>query len=183
MSKTFKIMCVNAGSSSLKFKLYERDEGAKNETTLSGKATHLKALTNGIVERIGHEDGIFTLKKPGGFKHTEVLPVHNHDEAAKLVLEGLKKFGVIEDIKEIAGVGNRVVQGGKYFSDSALFDDYAYSKIKELIPLDPLHAQAHLTCFDAFKKALPEAVPWIAPAASSFFHISGKTLNHFKQYS
>ncbi|MCI7788043.1 MAG: acetate kinase [Mollicutes bacterium] len=157
MSKTFKIMCVNAGSSSLKFKLYERDEGAKNETTLSGKATHLKALTNGIVERIGHEDGIFTIKKPGGFKHTEVLPVHNHDEAAKLVLEGLKKFGVIEDIKEIAGVGNRVVQGGKYFSDSALFDDYAYSKIKELIPLDPLHAQAHLTCFDAFKKALPEA--------------------------
>ncbi len=157
MSKTFKIRCVNAGSSSLKFKLYERDDGAREETTLSGKAKHLKALTNGIVERIGHEDGIFTLKKPGGFKHSEVLPVKDHDEAAKLVLDGLKRFGVIQDVKEIAGVGNRVVQGGKYFSDSALFDNYVYDKIKELIPLDPLHAQAHLTCYDAFRKALPDA--------------------------
>lgn len=153
---TFKIMCVNAGSSSLKFKLYEMDDSASQETKLRDKAKHLTVLTSGIVERIGHEDGIFTIKKPGGFKHTDVLPVKNHDEAVKLLLNGLIEFGIIKDLDEINGVGNRVVQGGKYFSDSALFDEDTYKKIEELVPLDPLHAEAHLTCFNAFKKALPK---------------------------
>ncbi len=153
---TFKIMCVNAGSSSLKFKLYEMDDSASQETKLRDKAKHLTVLTSGIVERIGHEDGIFTIKKPGGFKHTDVLPVKNHDEAVKLLLNGLIEYGIIKDLDEINGVGNRVVQGGKYFSDSALFDDDTYKKIEELVPLDPLHAEAHLTCFNAFKKALPK---------------------------
>ncbi len=153
---TFKIMCVNAGSSSLKFKLYEMDDSASKETKLRDKAKHLAVLTSGIVERIGHEDGIFTIKKPGGFKHTDVLPVKNHDEAVRLLLNGLIEFGIIKDLDEINGVGNRVVQGGKYFSDSALFDEDTYKKIEELVPLDPLHAEAHLTCFNAFKKALPK---------------------------
>lgn len=153
---TFKIMCVNAGSSSLKFKLYEMDDSTNSETKLRDKAKHLTVLTSGIVERIGHEDGIFTIKKPGGFKHTDVLPVKNHDEAVTLLLNGLIEFGIIKSLDEINGVGNRVVQGGKYFSDSALFDEDTYSKIEELVPLDPLHAEAHLTCFNAFKKALPK---------------------------
>ncbi len=153
---TFKIMCVNAGSSSLKFKLYEMDDSASQETKLRDKAKHLTVLTSGIVERIGHEDGIFTIKKPGGFKHTDVLPVKNHDEAVNLLLNGLIEYGIIKDLDEINGVGNRVVQGGKYFSDSALFDEDTYKKIEELVPLDPLHAEAHLTCFNAFKKALPK---------------------------
>lgn len=153
---TFKIMCVNAGSSSLKFKLYEMDAQASNEVKVRDKAKHLKVLTSGIVERIGHEDGIFTIKKPDGFKHTDVLPVHNHDEAVKLLLNGLIQYGIIKDLNEINGVGNRVVQGGKYFDDSAVFNQDTYDKIKELIPLDPLHAEAALTCFDAFKKALPD---------------------------
>ncbi len=153
---TFKIMCVNAGSSSLKFKLYEMDDSASQETKLRDKAKHLTVLTSGIVERIGHEDGIFTIKKPGGFKHTDVLPVKNHDEAVQLLLNGLIEYGIIKDLDEINGVGNRVVQGGKYFSDSALFDEDTYKKIEELVPLDPLHAEAHLTCFNAFKKALPK---------------------------
>lgn len=153
---TYKIMCVNAGSSSLKFKLYEMDAKASDAKTLREKAKYLQVLTSGIVERIGHEDAIFTLKKPDGFKNTEVLPVKNHDEAVQLLLNGLIKFGIVKDLKEINGVGNRVVQGGKYFSDSHIFDQYTYDRIEELIPLDPLHAEAHLTCFNAFKKALPE---------------------------
>ena len=152
---TFKIMCVNAGSSSLKFKLYEMNAAASKEVRLRDKAKHLSVLTSGIVERIGHEDAIFTIKKPGGFKNTDVLPVQNHDEAVQLLLKGLIKFGIIKDLSEINGVGNRVVQGGKYFADSALFNEDTYKKIEELIPLDPLHAEAHLTCFNAFKKALP----------------------------
>lgn len=155
MAKQFKIMCVNAGSSSIKFKLYEMDEEALKQEKLSEKAKYMKVLTSGIVERIGHEDGIFTIKKPDGFKHTDTLPIHNHEEGVQLVLKGLVQYGIVKDVKEIDAVGNRIVQGGPYFSDSAVFNQDTYDKIKELIPLDPLHAQAHLTCFDAFKKALP----------------------------
>lgn len=153
---TFKIMCVNAGSSSIKFKLYEMDEEANKGTKLREKAKHLNVLTSGIVERIGHDDGIFTIKKPGGFKHTEVLPIKDHDEGVRLVLNGLLEYGIVKDLSEIKGIGNRVVQGGKYFSDSALFNQDTYNKIEELAPLDPLHAYAHLTCYNAFHKALPD---------------------------
>lgn len=155
MSKSFKIMCVNAGSSSIKFKLYEMDAKASQAKTLKEKSSYMSVLCSGLVERIGHDDAIFTIKKPGGYKNSKTLPIANHDEGVKLVLQGLIDEKVIASLDEINGVGNRVVQGGKYFSDSAVFDEPTYEKIKELIPLDPLHAQAHLTCFDAFKKALP----------------------------
>lgn len=155
MSKTYKIISVNAGSSSIKFKLYEVDERTLKAKTLSESSKYLKVLTSGLVERIGHEDGIFTMKNSAGEKVKVVLPIMDHDTGVKLVLEGLIKNGIIKSLEEINGIGNRVVQGGPYFSDSALFDEYTYEKIKELIPLDPLHAQAHLTCFDAFHKALP----------------------------
>jgi len=156
MSKKFKIMCVNAGSSSLKFKLYEMDEKASSAKKLSDKAKYLTTLTSGIVERIGHEDAIFTIKKPGGYKNTKILPVKDHGVAVDLVLKGLIEEHVIKDLSEIDGIGNRIVQGGSYFNDSHIFDKDTAEKIKGLIPLDPLHAQAHLTCYEAFKKALPK---------------------------
>lgn len=156
MSNSFKIMCVNAGSSSIKFKLYQMEEAASKAKTIKEKSKFMTVLCSGLVERIGHEDGIFTIKKPGGYKNSKTLPIHNHDEGVKLVLESLIEEKVIKNLDEINGVGNRVVQGGKYFSDSAIFDEDTYGKIKELVPLDPLHAEAHLTCYDAFKKALPK---------------------------
>jgi acetate kinase len=155
MSKSYKIMCVNAGSSSIKFKLYEMKEEASKVKTIKEKSEFMNVLCSGLVERIGHEDAIFTIKKPGGYKNSKTLPIMNHDEGVKLVLNGLIEENIIASFEEINGVGNRVVQGGKYFSDSAIFDEDTYSKIKELVPLDPLHAEAHLTCYDAFKKALP----------------------------
>ena len=111
MSKTYKIMCVNAGSSSLKFKLYEMDDSALKEKKLRDKGRHLNVLTSGIVERIGHEDGIFTIKKPGGFKKTVTLPVSNHEYAVHLVMDGMIEHGVISSIEEITAVGHRIVQG------------------------------------------------------------------------
>lgn len=156
MSNSFKIMCVNAGSSSIKFKLYEMSEGAKNVKTIKEKSEFMKVLCSGLVERIGHDDAIFTIKKPGGYKNSKTLPIPSHDEGVQLVLKGLIEENVIKSLDEIKGIGNRVVQGGKYFSDSAIFDEDTYKKIEELIPLDPLHAEAHLTCYNAFKKALPQ---------------------------
>ncbi|MDY3907184.1 MAG: acetate kinase [Candidatus Enterosoma sp.] len=155
MSNETKIMCINAGSSSLKFKLYNVEEGISKKKTLFEKGNCLKAITNGIVERIGHEDAIFSIKNKKGEKVTVTQPVMNHKEAVDLVLNGLLNEGIVSSLDEIKGVGNRVVQGGSYFSDSVIFDEDAERKIASLIPLDPLHAEAHLTCYNAFKKALP----------------------------
>ncbi len=137
----YKIMSVNAGSSSLKFKLFNMPEE--------------EVIASGIVERIGHDDGIFTIKKPDGFKKTDVLPVKDHGIAVDLVLNGLIEHHILSSLEELKGVGHRIVQGGKYFADSAIFNKDTEDKIESLIPLAPLHNGPHLIGFRAFKKALP----------------------------
>lgn len=137
----YKIMAINAGSSSMKFKVYEMPEE--------------KAITAGICERIGHEDGIFTIKGLDGQKHTEILPIKDHSQAVQLIIDGLKREHIIKDMEEIKGIGHRVVQGGPYFADSAVFDKDTEDKIEELIPLAPLHNKPALIGFHAFKKLLP----------------------------
>ena len=135
-----KVMAVNAGSSSLKFKLYEMPK----ETV----------LCSGIVERIGFEDAIFKIKYNGN-EHKEIIPVKNHSEAVKLLLDGLIKFGIIKHYDEIKATGHRIVQGGSYFSSSAIVNEDTINKIRDLIPLSPLHNQAELVGIEAFMKVLP----------------------------
>lgn len=138
----YKIMSVNAGSSSMKFKLYEMPE----ETV----------LTAGICERIGHDDGIFSILDKNGKKIRKVLPIKDHAVAVKLIMDALISNQIISSLEEIKGVGHRIVQGGPYFSDSAIFTKDTEEKIESLIPLAPLHNGPHLIGFRAFKKALPE---------------------------
>ena len=135
-----KIMAVNAGSSSLKFKLYEMPEE--------------KVLCSGNAERIGHEDAIFGIKWNGQSEKT-ILPILDHAKAVELVVNAMIEKGIVSSMDEIKGVGHRVVQGGKYFSKSELFNKDTEDKIESLIPLAPLHNKAHLVGFRAFKKILP----------------------------
>lgn len=137
-----KCMAVNAGSSSIKYKLYEMPEE--------------KVICSGLVERIGHDDGHFVIKF-NGEKKEEVLPLPDHSVGVERILKALLEFKIIASYDEIKAVGHRVVQGGKYFSKSAYFDKDTEEKITKLIPLDPLHAPAHLMGFHAFKDALPDA--------------------------
>ena len=148
----YKVMAVNCGSSSLKYKLYEMPEE--------------KVLCSGLAERIGHDDGIFKIKFDGK-EDKRVLPIPDHAVAVNLVLEALTKFGIVKSLDEIKCVGHRVVQGGKYFSHSVDFDDESEAIIAKLIPLDPLHAPAHLVGYHAFKDALP-GVPAIAVFDTAF---------------
>lgn len=148
----FKVISVNAGSSSLKYKLFEMPEE--------------KVLCSGIADRIGHEDGIFKIKF-NGEEHKDILPIMDHARGVELLLEALTKYNIISSLDEIKCVGHRVVQGGKYFSHSVDFDDDSEAKITKLIPLDPLHAPAHLVGYHAFKKALPN-VPEIAVFDTAF---------------
>ena len=135
-----KVMTINSGSSSLKFKLYEMPEE--------------KVICSGNAERIGNADGIFTIKY--GDKKDVSYPVFpDHAAAAQCLLDALVSKGIIKSFDEIKAIGHRIVQGGKYFSKSAMFDADTEAKIESLIPLAPLHNAAHLTCFRAFKKVLP----------------------------
>ena len=138
-----KVMAVNAGSSSIKYKLFEMPEE--------------KVICSGLVERIGHDDAHFRIKY-GTQKHDDYLPIKDHSVGVELILNALTKFGIVKDWNEIKAVGHRVVQGGKYFNKSAIFNEDTEAKVTKLVPLDPLHAPAHLMGYHAFKKALPDAL-------------------------
>lgn len=137
-----KIMAVNAGSSSLKFQLFEMDQEI--------------VITSGIVERIGLNDSIFTIKF-NNEKQTMIKNILNHSEAVDLVLKTLIDKNIVKSLDEIQAVGHRVVQGGSYFSESVICTDDVKKKIESLIPLAPLHNKAHLIGIDAFEKAIPNA--------------------------
>ncbi|HRT69316.1 MAG TPA: acetate kinase [Bacilli bacterium] len=147
-----KIMAVNAGSSSLKFQLLEMPDEV--------------IITEGIVERIGLKDAYYTIKFNGD-KEKAVLPIKDHAEAVKLVLDDLIKREIVKDLQEISGVGHRIVQGGWYFQDSAIINDDTIAKIEELCDLAPLHNPAHLIGIRAFLKVLP-GVPNVAVFDTSF---------------
>ena len=135
-----KIMAVNSGSSSLKFQLFEMPEG--------------KVLTSGNIERIGLPMGIFGMNVDGEKIHKEV-PVPNHQVAVDLLLEALVEYKIVEHLDEIKAAGHRIVQGGPYFNDSVKVNSDVVDKVRELIDIAPLHNAAHLTCYEAFRRALP----------------------------
>ena len=135
-----KIIAVNAGSSSLKFQLFEMNDES--------------VIASGVVERIGFEDAIFTLKF-NGEKFEQTLPIPDHKKGVELLRESLIEHHVVESLNEIQGVGHRIVQGGDLFSDSVIFDQNVANGIASIANLAPLHNQAHLTGYYAFKEAMP----------------------------
>lgn len=147
-----KVMAVNAGSSSLKFKLFEMPDE--------------KVICSGLADRIGHDDAIFSIKFNGS-KDEKTLPILDHAFAVKLLLDALIDKGIIKSLDEIKATGHRIVQGGKYFSHSEEFNEDTEKKIESLIPLAPLHNSAHLVGFRAFKKVLPN-VPAVAVFDTAF---------------
>ncbi len=137
-----KIISVNAGSSSLKFQLFEMPSE--------------EVLTSGIVERIGFEDAIFTIKVDGQ-KHTKTLPIANHEVAVSMLLEALVEHNVVASLEEIKAAGHRVVHGGETYSESVVLDATVEANIEKLADLAPLHNPANLVGYRAFKEALPNA--------------------------
>ena len=137
-----KILSVNAGSSSLKFQLFDMPSE--------------EVLTSGIVERIGFKDGIFTIKV-NGEKITRTLPIIDHKVGVELVLEALISHGVVASLEEIKGVGHRVVHGGERYGASIEIDHAVENSVIELSELAPLHNPANMVGYRAFKKALPKA--------------------------
>ena len=139
MSKT---IAINAGSSSLKWKLFTMPEES--------------VLASGIVERIGLNDSIFTIKYNDGEKFEQVVDIADHEVAVEMLLEQLKELNILSDFNEITGVGHRVVAGGEIFKDSALVTDEVINQIEELSEFAPLHNPANATGIKAFRKILPD---------------------------
>ena len=147
-----KILCVNAGSSSLKFQLVEMPEE--------------KVLINGYIEKIGAIDCFWTVKV-NGEKIKNAKPLKDHAEAAEVLIEELLKNKVVESLDEIKGVGHRVLHGGEKYSDSVLVTDEVIASIKDLIKLGPLHLPGNLAGIEAMQKAFPN-VPMVAVYDTAF---------------
>ncbi|MBE4908273.1 acetate kinase [Bacillus luteolus] len=147
-----KIIAINAGSSSLKFQLFEMPSE--------------KVVTKGLVERIGLDNAIFNITVNGN-KQTETTEIPDHSVAVKILLAKLTDLEIIQSLNEIQGIGHRVVHGGEIFNDSVLLTDEVISKIEELSELAPLHNPANITGIKAFKEVLPD-VPAVAVFDTAF---------------
>ena len=147
-----KILCVNAGSSSLKFQMYDMPEE--------------KLIISGLFERIGIDGGVYTIKY-NGEKNKVEKDFKNHTEAAQVMLEELVKYGAVESLDEIKGVGHRVLHGGEKYNCSVLIDDQVVKDIKDLTKLGPLHHPGNLAGIEALKKALKD-VPMVAVYDTAF---------------
>ena len=139
-----KILVLNCGSSSLKYQLIDM--------------TTEEVVAKGNYERIGVGESFLT-HTANGEKTKFVNPVINHDEAISFVLEQLtsEKYGVIKDVKEITGVGHRIVHGGEKFTKSVLVDDSVIEGIRDCIPLAPLHNPAAILGIEACRNLMPNA--------------------------
>ena len=147
-----KVLAINAGSSSLKFQLFEMPE----ETVLA----------KGLMERIGFDGSEFTLE----YNETEEVfkqDMHDHGEAVELLLKELLASRVIESLDEIIAVGHRVVHGGEHFSKSVKITDEVIDIIEGVSELAPLHNPPNLTGIRAFSEALPN-VPMVAVFDTAF---------------
>ncbi|MDE5758664.1 MAG: acetate kinase, partial [Allobaculum sp.] len=137
------VMSVNAGSSSLKFQVYEMPQE--------------KVLAKGLVERIGLPDGVFSITIDGK-KYTKTEDIPDHEAAVRLLVEALLEHHVVNDLSEIQAVGHRIVHGGEFYAESVVASPEAVEKVEECIPLAPLHNPAGLTGYRTFEKMLPDAV-------------------------
>ncbi|AHV98038.1 acetate/propionate family kinase [Paenibacillus sabinae] len=150
-----KVLVINAGSSSLKYQLYDM--------------TDESVLAKGLVERIGMDSSILTHKPTGKQEVTEVSEILEHTTAIRKVLANLtdKEHGVIDSISEINAVGHRVVHGGETFKASALVDGAAKSEIRRLFDLAPLHNPAAVMGITASEVNMP-GVPQVVVFDTAF---------------
>ena len=139
MSKT---IAINAGSSSLKWQLYEMPEES--------------VIAKGLIERIGLPESVSTVSFAGD-KQVVTKAIHNHTEAVSILMNDLKALKIIEHFSEIKGTGHRVVAGGELFNSSVLLTDEIANQIEALSDLAPLHNPANVAGIHAFRALLPNA--------------------------
>ncbi|APX71552.1 acetate kinase [Companilactobacillus allii] len=168
-----KIMAINAGSSTLKWKLFEMPEK--------------KTIASGMIDRLGSPKSIFKLKYNGEkIEHEEAI--ESNDIAVLSVLDALKERHIIERFEDIAAFGHRVVAGGEEFKNSEIVTEENLDKILQLSEYAPLHNKIEAYYINVFKKLVPRAIE-VAVFDTSFFtdipavnYLYSVDLDDYKQF-
>ena len=138
-----KILSVNAGSSSLKFKMFEMPEE--------------KVLISGYFERIKSDKSFYSITI-NGEKVKKDAPLNSHEDAVNLLIKELFDNNIISSLDEINGIGHRLVHGGDKYPKSVIIDEDVIAEAEKLTDLAPLHVPANLLCVRAFQKFAPNAL-------------------------
>lgn len=150
-----KVLVLNCGSSSIKYKLYD----------MNGQ----KELASGVIEKIGLPDSFLKFTLSDGSKQVITQEIKEHTAGIELILKTLTdaKYGAIKSLDQIDAVGHRVVHGGDKFCSSVVINQEVIDKIEECVDLAPLHNPANLKGIFAIQKILPK-VPQVAVFDTSF---------------
>ncbi len=150
-----KILVLNCGSSSIKYKLYNMDDES--------------VLAQGSVERIGLDNAFLKLTLPNGEKKILEHDMPDHKEGVNFVFQTLlsKEYGAIKSLDEIDAVGHRIVQGGDLFEKSCLVDEKVEAGIESLCDLAPVHNAGHLKGIRAVDHLMPQ-VPQVTVFDNAF---------------
>lgn len=144
-----KILVINCGSSSIKYKLYKMPQRV--------------VMAQGLIERIGEKlSKVNHVISPGQQKEQKIITekqVADHEQGLEIVSDILteKTIGVIGNRTEISAVGHRVVHGGEFFRKSTLINEKVLEKIRTVNPLAPLHNPINIKGIEVARKLFPEA--------------------------
>lgn len=149
------VLVINCGSSSLKYQLMNMSDES--------------VLAKGLVERIGIEGSQLKHEVPEREKETIKVPMKDHKEALKHVLDALvdEKIGAIKSLSEIQAVGHRVVHAGEYYSASVVIDADVMKRLDECIQLAPLHNPPNIIGIEALQELIP-GIPNVAVFDTAF---------------
>ena len=154
-----KIISINAGSSSLKFSLFNMDDEA--------------VIASGLFERIGIEGSNYTIKF-NGEKVNQHVELNNHTDAVKVLLDKLIDLEIISSLDEIDGVGHRLVHGKDKYHESVLITDEVVEDLDKFKCFAPLHNPANILGINAFKEVLPN-VPMVGVFDTAFHQTMDST--------
>ena len=153
-----KIMSINAGSSSLKFSLFD----------MSTK----ECIASGYFERVTLDGSFYTIKYKGE-KIREEVEMPNHTVAVEVLLDRLLTIGIIDSLEEIDGIGHRLVHGGDKYKSSVIITDEVVEDLRKYSDLAPLHNPANILGIEAVKRVLPN-VPMVGVFDTAFHQTMDK---------
>ena len=144
---TAYVLVVNAGSSSLKYRLVDAESGA--------------TPAHGVIEQIGEPAGRQRHVTADGERHAEEAPFPTFEDALCAAVDAFERHGPSLRETDVVAVGHRVVHGGDQFAEPTLIDDAVVAAVSALVPLAPLHNPANLEGIEVCRKLLPD-VPQVA---------------------
>jgi len=138
------ILVLNCGSSSIKYQFINMKDQ--------------NVMADGIAERIGEDIALFTYKSAAYTKKKREMVIEDHEQGLQLIIDSLldPAYGVIGSVREIDGVGHRLVHAGEHYSDAVVVTDHVIDVMRECISLAPLHNPANLKGIEAVKKNMPD---------------------------